>query len=130
MEKIPNAVYMGWNGRFHPDVVPAPVNGASSPCGENRKDSSTGLSTKRRGRKSYPHLGCCLDDWLYMGVGSSRCFRSALDLSTAKGSYPQIIAGYPQFRPSRHCRVRTRLPQIWSPAAGPSPTCCPNITKK
>lgn len=83
--------------RSGPDVGTDPVNGTSSPCGENRQNSSTGLSTGRAGLPSHLYLGDHAKGWLYLGVWICRYFKSGFDLSTGKGIYPQIIAGYPQF---------------------------------
>jgi hypothetical protein len=81
--------------RLSPDVGSVPVNGTSPPCGKNRHNSSTGLSTENTRLKSNPHFGEHPNLCPYMGVWNYRYFLPTSDFSTVRGTYPQKIASYP-----------------------------------
>jgi hypothetical protein len=78
------------------DVVPDSYNESNRPCGEERENLSTTFSTKIGISKSNPYLGMSPNAYPYMGVPLSQNFSLVQNFSTPKGTYPQIIATYPQ----------------------------------
>ena len=95
------------------DVVPVTVNGTGSPCGEIRGNLSTALSTKKGILKSNPYLGRVIKASPYMGGAHPGIFFVPDNLSTPKGTYPQIIATYPQVPALEGDFYRYLIPYIW-----------------
>ena len=79
------------------DVGRDTFNGINHPCGWNRENVSTSLSTENALEAENPYLGRIEGPRPYMGVSKIQLVRQLLYFSTPEGTYPQIIASYPQF---------------------------------
>ena len=77
-------------------VGPSPVNGTRSACGKNQQNFSTGFSPEKTPLAPKLYLGELPLHRPYLGVRFVRQLHSARYLSTAKGTYPQKSASYPQ----------------------------------
>jgi hypothetical protein len=78
------------------DVVPDPINGLRCPCEEKRENLSTTISTEIAHLSSNPHFGRHRESHPYVGVPYFGNSLVVPNFSTPKGTYPQIIATYPQ----------------------------------
>jgi hypothetical protein len=79
-----------------PDVGHISIKRRNYHCGEKRKNLSTAFSTKIDFLPLNPYLGRLIDARPYMGVPSFWKVPVMRNFSTPQGTYPQIIATYPQ----------------------------------